>query len=367
MRAPVVAEARLANASRLPTPAGPWKRYACAGPSASAAAKQPLRLGLLRKGRERAHGSSRRARWARCAVENDDALREERRRAVAVPAGHDQAEARRPRARSDRARPPMAGLAPRESTLRTNVRSGSRPPVTTLFSSEHALDAEPAGDPLVGERRVEVAVADDVGATLERRPDHLGDMLGARPPQRAPLRPRRSSRGRAGRGRGSPRRARCRPARASRRPRRAPAAVSAGRPAARQLRGLAGAVEPFEGDEHQRVPRLPTNANTTCHWCARGRHRQEHGLSKSARTWSMRVIVSGATRLHRSRRRRPVARGDRYTFSTTATGSQERRCDLSSRATSERHRRPPASTSSSTSRRRPTSAPRSSGPTTTPR
>ncbi len=45
---------------------------------------------------------------------------------------------------------------------------------------EHAFDAEAARDPLVGERRVDVAVADDVGAAGEGRADHLVDELRAR-------------------------------------------------------------------------------------------------------------------------------------------------------------------------------------------
>ena len=42
---------------------------------------------------------------------------------------------------------------------------------------EHALDPEAAGQALVGERGVEVAVGDDVGAARERGPDHLVDEL----------------------------------------------------------------------------------------------------------------------------------------------------------------------------------------------
>ena len=56
---------------------------------------------------------------------------------------------------------------------------------------EHALDAEAARDALVGERRVEVAVADDVRAPLERGPDHLGHELGAGGREERRLGPRR--------------------------------------------------------------------------------------------------------------------------------------------------------------------------------
>ena len=45
---------------------------------------------------------------------------------------------------------------------------------------EHPLEAEAAGDALVGDRRVDVAVADHGGAARERRPDQLLDVLGTR-------------------------------------------------------------------------------------------------------------------------------------------------------------------------------------------
>ena len=43
---------------------------------------------------------------------------------------------------------------------------------------EHTLEPEPTGDALIGNGRVDVAVADDGRAALERRPDQLLDMLG---------------------------------------------------------------------------------------------------------------------------------------------------------------------------------------------
>jgi UDP-glucose 4-epimerase len=45
---------------------------------------------------------------------------------------------------------------------------------------EHRLDAETARDALVDERRVQIAVADDIGAAREGRPDHVLGELGAR-------------------------------------------------------------------------------------------------------------------------------------------------------------------------------------------
>jgi hypothetical protein len=52
------------------------------------------------------------------------------------------------------------------------VASGSSRRVTRRLSCEHASTPSRARS-LVGERGVDVAVADDVGAALERRPDHL--------------------------------------------------------------------------------------------------------------------------------------------------------------------------------------------------
>src|SRR5262249_44864666 len=45
---------------------------------------------------------------------------------------------------------------------------------------QDGVDPQPACDSLVGERGVDVPVADHVGTALEGRPDHLFDMLGAR-------------------------------------------------------------------------------------------------------------------------------------------------------------------------------------------
>ena len=56
--------------------------------------------------------------------------------------------------------------------------------VYLIFSAhlmnEDAADAEAAADPLVRDRRVDVAVADDPRAAVERGPDHPLDELGAR-------------------------------------------------------------------------------------------------------------------------------------------------------------------------------------------
>ena len=89
------------------------------------------------------------------------------------------------------------------SIVSRKVRSGRMPRIAFTFRVEHLVDAEAAGDALVRERRVEVAVADDVGAALERRPDDLRDQLGPRSREQRRLRPGRDLRplARAGGGR----------------------------------------------------------------------------------------------------------------------------------------------------------------------
>ena len=57
---------------------------------------------------------------------------------------------------------------------------------------EHAVEPEPTRDSLIGERRVDVAVAHDVRATGKGRRDHLVDELGARGGEQRGLRPRRN-------------------------------------------------------------------------------------------------------------------------------------------------------------------------------
>ena len=54
---------------------------------------------------------------------------------------------------------------------------------------QHGVDSEPARDPLIRERGVDVPVADNVGAPLEGRTDHLLDVLGARRREERGLRP----------------------------------------------------------------------------------------------------------------------------------------------------------------------------------
>jgi hypothetical protein len=56
---------------------------------------------------------------------------------------------------------------------------------------EHFLETEPPRDPLVRERRVDEAVAHDVRAARDRRPDHLGRVFGPGGGEQSRLGPRR--------------------------------------------------------------------------------------------------------------------------------------------------------------------------------
>ena len=56
---------------------------------------------------------------------------------------------------------------------------------------QHPLEPEPAGDPLVGDRRIDVPVADHRCSPLERGADQLLDVLRTRGRVESGLRPRR--------------------------------------------------------------------------------------------------------------------------------------------------------------------------------
>ena len=57
---------------------------------------------------------------------------------------------------------------------------GHEPPDGCEVEVEHQLEPEPAGDSLVGDRRIDVAVTDHGCTPRERRPDELFDVLRAR-------------------------------------------------------------------------------------------------------------------------------------------------------------------------------------------
>src|SRR3954466_8157505 len=175
---PSSSDANASAVARLPTPAGPWKRYACAGPSASAARRSRFASscsGTLSKLVEHLLGDlARRAR----AVDRLDSFREDLRE-LAVGGVDTGAEV------VVLALDAVAVGADATSRLgRVDQQQegavGQNAPNRLQVQLEHAVEPEPARDPLVGERRVEVAVADHVGAAFEARRDHLLDELRAR-------------------------------------------------------------------------------------------------------------------------------------------------------------------------------------------
>ena len=97
----------------------------------------------------------------------------------AVAVGHGWRGRRRPRSRSGRARRWPRGR--RRRLEREHERAvGQQAAGDDHVQLEHALDAEPARDPLVDERRVEVAVADDPAPRASAGRITSLDELGAR-------------------------------------------------------------------------------------------------------------------------------------------------------------------------------------------
>src|SRR5207248_8998270 len=166
----------VANA-RLPTPGGPWKRYACASPSSSAARSRRLASGCS----ETFSNASK------------DLLGDLGGRAAAVHRLDPLGEGFRELTIGDSDLPPEAlvllldPVAVAADPLRRFDRvdleeeGAVRQPALDRrqVELEHPFDAEAAGDSLVRERGVEVAIADDDGLAFERRGDHLVDKLGA--------------------------------------------------------------------------------------------------------------------------------------------------------------------------------------------
>src|SRR3954454_24882172 len=165
------ARANVRATSRLPTPGGPWKRYACAGPSVSAASSSrpasgcsekranvltDLLCDLLLGARAVEHDDPLRLCARELAVGSVDALHELDALAldaVVVVAG--------PRER-------LLGVEQdEERSIRQQLLGDEQAEVAHLGRPETARDS------LVGDRRVEVAVAHDVLAAFERRADHV--------------------------------------------------------------------------------------------------------------------------------------------------------------------------------------------------
>src|SRR5918999_2692317 len=184
---PSSSPANSSAARRLPTPGGPWKRYACAGPSLSAAASS--RAAPVCSGKVIAHLLGDLLRRAR-RVERDDPAREDRSE-LRIRGPHRVLEALALALDAIRSfLLPTRGLVRVEHEQEGAV--GEDPADRVHVQREHLVDAEPASEPLVGERGVEVAVADHVCPTLEGRADHLRDELGPGRGEQSRLRPRRN-------------------------------------------------------------------------------------------------------------------------------------------------------------------------------
>src|SRR5207244_8760393 len=163
---------------RFPTPGGPWKRYACASASSSAARSRRLASGCSETFSNASKDLLRDVCGRAASVDRLDPLRKRCRQQtisvgdlppellvfpldpVAVPAD------------------PARGLV--RVDLEQEGAVGQSLADCRQVQLEHALDTETPRDTLIGERGVEVAVADDDGAALERRSDHLVDELRAR-------------------------------------------------------------------------------------------------------------------------------------------------------------------------------------------
>ena len=174
------------------------------------------------------------------------------------------------------------------------MRSGSRPRDRAQVQLQHARRRRARARSPGRRARSRVAVADDVGAALERRPDHLARRARRARRRTAPPRPTGPSRRRRAAARGSPRRAASRPAPASRTTSR-PSRASALRQQPR-LGRLAGAVQAFEGHEHRA-------AYDTTRAGDRHRRRGLHRLARRRR--------AGRARRRGDGRRQPLDRAAR--------------------------------------------------------
>src|SRR5215210_2073722 len=243
---PSSSEANATAVARLPMPAGPWKRYACAGPSASAAASRRLASacsGMLSK---LANDLLRDLPWRPCAVDGGDPLREELRE-LAVRRVDPRAEV------VVLPLDPVAALADATRRLHRVDQEqkgpvGKQPADRLQVELEHALQAEAAREALVGERGVDVAVADDVRSALEAGRDHVFDELRPRGEEQRRLGPGPDRR--VGEQELADPLAELGAAWLTR-PHHVPPVGGERLGEEIRLGGLAGAVEAFEGDEHR--------------------------------------------------------------------------------------------------------------------
>ncbi len=181
--------AALSANSALPTPSGPassqawWSRPASSavaeGGDRVVMAEERASQQILERGEQPRRDLLRRAARRRSTRKRSGSAAASRSKAAATRA---MIVARRGRrsGRRRRRRGARAALAPPSSGRRSSkVRSGRRPWLPISCSARTALEAEPAGAALIGDRAVDEAVAEHPFARVQRRPDGPRDMVGA--------------------------------------------------------------------------------------------------------------------------------------------------------------------------------------------
>src|SRR6266540_1030692 len=243
-RSPSNSPAKANAKRRLPTPGGPWKRYACAGPSVSAASSRRFASSCSGKRSKLIPHLLRQLRRRLRAVQRRDPVREQ---PGELAVGLVDFLLEREPFLLDAIR--LCGTLDRLRGIEQDEERPVREQTARRMQVqlEHPVDAEPTRKALVGERRVDVAVADDVRPVQESRVDDLLDELCARRREQRRLAP--------GRDVDSAQEELTDPftefgaARLARRDHAAPiAAKSLGEELG--LRRLAGAVDSLEGNEH---------------------------------------------------------------------------------------------------------------------
>src|SRR5918994_4562796 len=170
-----------ANASaarRFPTPRGPWKRYACAGPSTSAARRSRFASSCSGKVSKLSTDLLGDIFGVLRPVDHDHPLREE---AGELPVGAVDLREEAAALALDTVELVLpAGDRPFHREREKEGSIWEEPGRRQEVELEHALDPESSRQALIGQRGVEIPLADDVVAPRESGADHLVDELGAR-------------------------------------------------------------------------------------------------------------------------------------------------------------------------------------------
>src|SRR6266511_934613 len=177
-RSPNSSPAKASAKRRLPTPGGPWKRYACAGPSVSAASSRRFDSSCSGKRSKLIPHLLRQLRRRLRAVQRRDPVREQ---PGELAVGLVDFLLEREPFLLDAIR--LCGTLDRLRGIEQDEERPVREQTARRMQVqlEHPVDAEPTRKALVGERRVDVAVADDVRPVQESRVDDLlGEELGLR-------------------------------------------------------------------------------------------------------------------------------------------------------------------------------------------